>query len=147
MSYFEVIAKCGHVGKGYYIPISFAIIARNRSDAANVTRNKARVKHDRPDAIIAVNRLTKEEYEELKRQNEADPYLNCTNIQQQREIEGLEARIKVDEYQISRRKRKYAKEKCTEYKLKKAKILDKQKKDEMHEFYNEGALLVFGTSE
>ena len=137
MGFFEVTAKCGHVGKGYFIPIRFAVFAKDRSHAAEVTRAKARVKHDRPDAIMDVKKITREEYEELKEQNENDPYLNCKNVQQQRFIEGLESRIEIDEYQIRRRERKYEKQKCIEYKLKKAKILDKQKKNELHEFFDE----------
>lgn len=135
MSYFEVTAKCGHVGKGYYIPIRFAILAKNGEHAADITRKKARVKHDRPDAILEVKEITCEEYMQLRAQNKADPYLNCKNIQQQRAIEGFESRIEVDEYQRSRREKKYEKTKCTEYKLKKAEILDKQKKCELREFF------------
>ena len=136
MGYFEVTAKCGHVGKGYFIPIHFAIFAKDRKHAANLTRRKARVKHDRPDAILEVKEITREEYKELRAQNKDDPYLNCKNIQQQRAIEGLESRIEVDEYHRSRCEKKYEKVKSTEYKLKKSEILDKQKKKELHEFYD-----------
>ena len=146
MRYFEVTAKCGHVGKGYYIPIRFAIYAKDGEHAAKITRKKARVKHDRPDAIINVKKISREEFINLRAQNAADPYLHCKNVQQQRAIEDIQSRIEVDEYQHSRREKKYEKKKCPEYKLKKAKILDKQKKCELTEFYSENGQSISRTS-
>lgn len=38
----------------------------------------------------------------LKSQNDADPYLHCKSVQEQRAIEGFEERIELDEYNIAR---------------------------------------------
>ena len=54
MRYYEVTAKCGHVGKGFYIPITFPVRAKSAAEAASVTRAFPRVKHDHKDAILIV---------------------------------------------------------------------------------------------
>ena len=145
MDYFKVTAKCGHVGKGNYIPISFAITAYDAKHAAQIARRKGRVKHDHPDAIINVEKISREEFNDLRAKNAADPYLQCKNVQEQRAIADIESRIEVDEYQRGRRERKYEKPKSTEYKLKKAEILDKQKKCELKEFYLDNGQSVSDT--
>lgn len=91
--YYKVTAKCGHVGRGHYIAIAFPIMAENGKQAAAYTRTIPRVKHDHDDAILDVERITEEEYRALEERNRNDAYLCCTNVQQQRGIEGLESRL------------------------------------------------------
>ena len=91
--YFQVNAKCGHVGRNNCVVISFAVAAESGKDAARKARGYRRVKHHRPDAIVSVSEITFEEYMILKAENDADPYLHCKNIQEQRQIENFEERI------------------------------------------------------
>ena len=35
-NYYEVIAKCGHVGKKHYVPVKFAVIAEDGKEAAKM---------------------------------------------------------------------------------------------------------------
>lgn len=86
MQIFSVTAKCGHVGKDFYIPITFAIRAENGREAAAIVRQKPRVKHHHKDAIIDVKRISETEEREINYQNRQDPYLQCNNIQEQRAI-------------------------------------------------------------
>lgn len=83
---FSVTAKCGHIGKRYYIPIAFAVRADSAEEAARKVRSYPRVKHDHKDAIQSVFEISWEEFCSLKQQNEANPYLRCKNIQEQRMI-------------------------------------------------------------
>lgn len=91
---FAVEAKCGHVGRKYYIAITFPVVADNGKEAAKIVRRIPRVKHDHKDAIISVKEITIEEYEELIQQNKNDEYLQCHSVQEQRlRCDGLNERI------------------------------------------------------
>ena len=46
IKYYNVTAKCGHVGRENYIPISFAVKAQSAKEASKRVRNFPRVKHD-----------------------------------------------------------------------------------------------------
>ena len=83
MRYYEVTAKCGHVGRGYYIPIGFAVRAETASEAATVTRTMPRVKHDHKDAILSVREVDVFEYDDLQEVNRYDPYLQCRSKREQ----------------------------------------------------------------
>ena len=83
MRYYEVTAKCGHVGKGYYIPIRFPVRAETASEAAVVTRAMPRVKHDHKDAILSVREVNIFEYDDLRQVNHYDPYLLCKSRREQ----------------------------------------------------------------
>lgn len=61
-NYYKVLAKCGHVGKGYYFEGKFYIAAETASKAAFKARKFPRVKHDHKDAIISVTPITYKEY-------------------------------------------------------------------------------------
>lgn len=75
--YYKVTAKCGHVGRGNYVPINFAVIADSASDASQIVKRFPRVKKQLWDCIIACVEISKKEYKELLRINKNDPYLNC----------------------------------------------------------------------
>lgn len=81
---YAVTAKCGHVGKGKYIPITFAVNANNSKEAAAKVRLYARVKHDHKDAIISVVEISFEEFKNLRDINSKNPYLFSKNVQEQR---------------------------------------------------------------
>ncbi len=84
--YYKVKCKCGHVGRNYYIPIDFPVVASNGREAAKIARNFPRCKHHHKDCILEVAEISKEEYIELHSLNDDDPFLHCSSIQQQRLI-------------------------------------------------------------
>ena len=91
--FWAVQARCGHVGNGCYIPVSFALIAESAGSAAEQARQLPRVKHDHKQAIISVKPLSFTEYRQLKHENFQDPYLQCSCVQDFRCIPDIENRI------------------------------------------------------
>lgn len=83
-SAYLVTAKCGHVGRGKFIEITFPIAANTKKEAALITRNRGRVKHHWSDAIISVEQVDWNAYQEQKNKNQRDPYLNIFNSSQQK---------------------------------------------------------------
>lgn len=118
--FFEVKAKCGHVGKNKYIIKNFYIKTDNAKKAAFIIRNTPRVKHDHKDAIRQVRKITYEEYIEGVIQNKNDLYFHIHNSSVQKRI--LSNDIEDEERQ--------SKEKIRDvrYKLKKWKIIDTETK-------------------
>ncbi|MCQ2467383.1 MAG: hypothetical protein MJ166_07705 [Clostridia bacterium] len=86
MAYFEVCAKCGHVGNGRYINKVFAVCASNAREAARAARFFPRVKHHKKDAITYVHEIDEARYLEIWEINEHDPYFKCHSNQDQRLI-------------------------------------------------------------
>ena len=109
--FYKVTAKCGHVGKHYYLPIEFAIYAENGKMAAKIARNKSRVKHHQKDAILNVKEIDYLEYLELLEQNKNNPYLNSHSIQEQRnKCKDLPNQIIEENITILKRNKKERKE-------------------------------------
>ena len=86
MRNYKVKAKCGHVGRGRYIPITFYLIANDKDEAATIVRKIPRVKHDEKSAIMEVVEITDAEYRIGVIENESNPYLLCKNHQDQIKI-------------------------------------------------------------
>ena len=84
--YFEVLAKCGHVGKDKYYEGTFYIAAENAKEAAKITRQKGRVKHDHKDAIISVQEITYRQYKQGCSAHNNEAFFNCKNIQEQNAV-------------------------------------------------------------
>jgi len=84
--YFEVLAKCGHVGKGKYYEGKFYIAAENAKEAASIIRQKGRVKHDKKDAIISVQEISFGKYKRGCYLHENEAFFNCTSIQEQNAV-------------------------------------------------------------
>lgn len=104
--FFSVVTKCGHVGRGFFIPITFPVRADSAKAAAAIARSIPRVKHHHKDVIQSVLEITMDEYIALQRQNEADPYLRCKNVQEQRALfDSIRDRI-VEEKQEEKRIKK-----------------------------------------
>ncbi len=137
--YYNVLAKCGHVGKTRCVWVNFAVAAEDAKEAARKCRYYKRVKHDHTNAIGEVNEITFEQFMMLRAENDSDPYLKCKNIQQQNKIEGMEKRIQVDEWQVERfeKRDKKGKPRCPEYKHKKGKIHKKQVDKAIREYLSE----------
>ena len=73
--YFAVTTKCGHVGRKYYLPVTFPVVAESGKEAARLGRDIPRVKHTHKDAILDVREISYEEY--LILENENDNNDNC----------------------------------------------------------------------
>ena len=128
---YEVNAKCGHVGRGKYINISFPIVASSGKSAARIGRYMGRVKHDWKDAINYVREITVDEYEELVAINQEDQYLQCRNIQMQKSIVGIKDRVQVKENVVYTEK-----EKNVDYILKKHKIQENSARVQIDDYLN-----------
>lgn len=90
---FEVVCKCGHVGKSHYIPVAFAVKAANGKEAARIARFFPRVKHDHKDAILSVREIDYAKFLSITEDLEYDPYMHCSNIQEQNCIDLTERLI------------------------------------------------------
>lgn len=103
MDMFEVRAKCGHVGKSYFIEKSFAIEANSAKEAAAIVRCIPRVKHHHSDAIRYVEKIDEARFKEIKQINSGDPYFQCRNVQEQKAKCSLElfSENEDDDYFIS----------------------------------------------
>jgi len=88
MGFFEVTAKCGHVGRGQFYMGMFYVRAENGSEAAALVRQKPRVKHHHKDAILSVVNICYDEYIAGREVYKTNPYFNCKNRQEQRIHEG-----------------------------------------------------------
>ena len=84
--YFQVVAKCGHVGRKNYIEVAFAVVAEDIHEATTLARYIPRVKHHRKDAISSATEITYEEYLLLRSENDLNPFLKCTSSQEQQLI-------------------------------------------------------------
>lgn len=92
LQFYAVVAKCGHVGRHFYAEKTFAIQAESGRDAAKIVRAFPRVKHHHKDAIISVEKISRERYGEIKNQNHADPFFRCKCIQDQWQYEDPDIR-------------------------------------------------------
>ena len=70
MKYFMVTVKCGHVGKNKYYKGTLFLKAENGRAAAKQARECPRVKHDHKDAILNVCQISKDDYYELRKEND-----------------------------------------------------------------------------
>ena len=136
-NYFAVETKCGHVGKNKCIYIWFAVKAEDGKEAAAKAKNIKRVKHHHKDAIRQTRKITHDDYMALLSYNSFDPYLKCTNIQQQRELVDLTDRVEPDEYLISKSKKQKSKRDAS-YSLKKKAIQERDAIRRIREDYDDG---------
>ena len=128
--YYEVIAKCGHVGRKHYIPVKFAVVSKSGKEAAKKVRQFSRVKHDHKDAILDARCITLEEFLEIKEINNNDPYLKCHSRQEQNQIVNLAERMVADLHNVKQSFDKKARKDRVAYKLRKFKILEEYSKKE-----------------
>ena len=83
MKYYEVKAKCGHVGKNNYIIKNFYVRADSGKEAARKIRYAPRVKHHAKDAILNVEDIRYEEYIEGIKEKKKDAYFASHSHQEQ----------------------------------------------------------------
>ena len=113
--FFEVQAKCGHVGMNKYVLKNFYIKTDSAKKAAYIIRNVPRVKHHHKDAIRNVREITYEEYVEGSKRMEADDYFRIHNSSEQKGL--LTENVFYEEYEERKKSRE------VNFKLKKTKIL------------------------
>ena len=130
--YFKVVAKCGHVGRKKYVPITFAVKAKNGNEAAEIARWIPRVKHQHSDAILDCEKISYEEFQEINKKNNMDDYLKCKNVQQQNLLDLSDRLVDDPHYQgvINR----YRHIPTNEDKLKRKQRIEYRKKREEHQF-------------
>ena len=74
--YFAIVAKCGHCGRGRYVPILFEVKARDKDAANEIIRNMPRVKSDDKEFILFLSEITYVEFLLINAINNHDPYLH-----------------------------------------------------------------------
>ncbi len=84
--FFEVQAKCGHVGRNNYIVKNFYIRTDSAKKAAKIIRLAPRVKHHQKDAIVKVREIEREEYIQGVIRMQEDPYFNVNNSSDQKRL-------------------------------------------------------------
>lgn len=87
--FFETVAKCGHVGRDRYYEGHFFLAAESAREAARVVRYLPRVKSDHPDAILRVERISRDEYERGLRETRDNPYFRCGSRREQNALMDL----------------------------------------------------------
>ena len=138
--YFSVKTKCGHVGKFRCVWIDFAVAAENAKEATEKVKKYSRVKRHQKSCIESVTEIDFENFMMLKAKNDADPYLHCKSIQEQRAVEGFEDRIELDEYNIAKYSKKVTKKESLEYRVKRAKVKENSQKRALREYFYEEAI-------
>ena len=84
INFYEVTAKCGHVGRNRYCLKPFYVAAPDGRSAAQIVRDTGRVKHHHKDAIRDVAKISAAEYLAGRQANGRDPYFLCSCVQEQR---------------------------------------------------------------
>ena len=135
MESFAVTAQFGHVGRGRFIIKEVPIFAENGKDAAYKVRWMARVKHHRKDAILAVKKITGEEYLTLKETHNSDPYFQVHSKQEQALLcKGIEDEIISYDKQDNKKLLKAERKNKIKFKMKKNKIITKDALYSMHNY-------------
>lgn len=137
--YFSVTTKCGHVGRLNCVWIDFAIYAESAKEAAEIARQKGRAKHHHKNTIKEVVEISMEDFYKLKAKNDSDPYLHAKNHREQLQIESFDERIELDEYNIAKKYQKTSKKQSLEFRVKKAKVIEKSHKRALSEYFYEEA--------
>ncbi|MBR1676236.1 MAG: hypothetical protein IJ706_02885 [Clostridia bacterium] len=135
-NYYEVIAKCGHVGKRNYVPIKFAVKTESGKEAAAIVRQYPRVKHHHKDAILSVKKIDYGRYSEIREANKNDPYLKCHSRHEQELIEGLKFRLETDLHGEKQAIDEKARRNRVVFKMKKLKSVAKSLMKEYNYYYD-----------
>ena len=77
---FAVIAKCGHCGNHYFIPIMFNVYCKDVQTAIELVKSYPRVKRDRKDVILDAFEISELESLFINAANDHDPYLRGYSI-------------------------------------------------------------------
>lgn len=127
--YFKVKAKCGHVGRNNYIEKLFYVVADSGKEAAYNVRFQPRVKHDRKDAILSVEKISKEEFELGVKYFKTDMYFHVSNSTEQR----LVGAVNPQEIKREPTRCKYGKKRNISFLIKRIKIIENQYREMLSE--------------
>lgn len=105
MRYFKVVAKCGHVGRHHYIIKDFYIVANDGKEAALKVRYLPRVKHNRKDAILSVEAISKEEYLVGKALHAQDMYFKVHSSTEQKRCGAVDYNLVLPETRATKRQK------------------------------------------
>lgn len=119
--FYRVKAKCGHVGRNHYIEKYFYVLATSGKDAAYKVRYKPRVKHDRKDAILSVERISQEEFLMGIESNKRDNYFSVRNSSEQR----LVGAVNLKDIKVEPKYNNFSQKLNVEYKMKKQRVLSR----------------------
>lgn len=108
--YFVATMKGGHVRRSHYVVFWHYMKACSFEEAKEICKNLPRAKKDHKDFILEMKEITYEEYLEGRKKELNDPYLRCSNRQEQDLIyDQIESRIFPDPHyfeKIVREKRR-----------------------------------------
>lgn len=130
--FYKVKAKCGHVGRNNYIEKFFFVVADSGKEAANKVRYTPRVKHDRKDAILNVEKISEEEFNSGMESFNADAYFHVSNSTEQR----LVGAVSPHEIKREPKRPKYEKKRNVQFLIKRKKLIEKQSKKILSEACN-----------
>ena len=77
MNYYVATLKGGHVGRKNYIEFKEPIIAAGKKEAVEFCKKCPRAKKGQKDMIIAIEKITYEEYLEICEKEKNNPYKFC----------------------------------------------------------------------
>ena len=110
MSYYEVKAKFGHVGRDSYVIKSVFLEADSKKEAAKKARWFPRVKHHLKSAIVEVSQIDWDRYKEGKWEARMDAYFHVHSPREQSALVELDPsdikRVDYDESTSRRRIRR-----------------------------------------
>jgi len=132
--FYKVVAKCGHVGRKNYVPIQFPVVAESKKEAARIARGFPRVKHNHKDAILNVFEISYDQFLELKKTNDNDPYLKCHSRREQNQTCDLTARLVEDLHNAKIKVDKKLRKDRVDYIQRKNKIIEKYIKEEEYAY-------------
>ena len=121
MKYYEVVAKCGHVGMKKYIDVSFPVYANNKKDAASFVLTRGKVKKQLKDAITKIREISYDEYLDLIINNPFEEYIRAHSAQE----------VDFEKYEIKYIENKYTKKTYAEFLTRKEKVEYKKKKNKI----------------
>ena len=75
---YAVILKCGHCGKGYFIPLLFTITANSPEMAVEIATKLGKVKKSAKSVVLGVEKIDQKTYLALEHINDCDPYFYTT---------------------------------------------------------------------
>ena len=100
MKFYLVTAKCGHVGRKAYVPITFPVKAEDGREAAKKVKAYPRVKRNHKDAILSCKKVNERAYLKQVEINKKDPKLHVSSRQEQkRMVAEIEERMMADNHQ------------------------------------------------
>lgn len=134
-NYYSVTAQFGHVGRNNAIIKTVPVKAQDGKEAAYKVRWMPRVKHNKKDAILSVQKISKDEYFDLRENISNDPYFHVSSKQEQKTLcENIQNEIIYGCGQVSKAKKQEREEKI-KFTMRKNKIIISEAKSAMRNYH------------